>query len=43
MTGGWELTPVAIAEAMAFSQSQFGNQPTEADYDNIPTAVGMLS
>ncbi len=39
MTGGWELTPVAIAEAMAFSQSQFGNQPTEADYDNIPTAV----
>lgn len=39
MTGGWELTPVAIAEAMAFSQTQFGQQPTLADYDNIPTAV----
>ena len=39
MTGGEELTPVAIAEAMAFSQSQFGNQPSTMDYDCIPTAV----
>ncbi len=39
MTGGWELTPVAIGEAMAFAQTQFGGQPSRMDYDGIPTAV----
>ncbi|MEK9534110.1 MAG: glutathione-disulfide reductase [Halieaceae bacterium] len=39
MTGGWELTPVAIGEAMAFAQTQFGGQPSRMDYDCIPTAV----
>ena len=39
MTGGWELTPVAIGEAMAFSQTQFGGQPQSMDYGCIPTAV----
>ena len=39
MTGGWELTPVAIGEAMAFSQTQFGGQAQTMDYHAIPTAV----
>jgi len=39
MTGGWELTPVAIGEAMAFAQTQFGDTPSTMNYDNIPTAV----
>lgn len=39
MTGGWELTPVAIGEAMAFAQTQFSGQPTKMEYDCIPTAV----
>ena len=39
MTGGWELTPVAIGEAMAFSQTQFGGQTQTMDYRAIPTAV----
>ena len=39
MTGGWELTPVAIAEAMAFAQTQFGGQALTMDYHAIPTAV----
>lgn len=39
MTGGWELTPVAIGEAMAFAQTQFAGQPTKMEYDCIPTAV----
>ncbi len=39
MTGGWELTPVAIGEAMAFTQTQFAGQPTKMEYDCIPTAV----
>ncbi len=34
-----QLTPVAIAEAMAFARTQFLNQPTTMDYDNIATAV----
>lgn len=33
------LTPVAIREGQAFAQSVFGNDPTQADYDLIPTAV----
>jgi len=39
MTGGWELTPVAIGEAMAFAQTQFGGQTLTVDYHAIPTAV----
>ena len=39
MTGGWELTPVAIGEAMAFAQTQFGGQTQTMDYHAIPTAV----
>ena len=39
MTGGWELTPVAIGEAMAFAQTQFGGQAQTMDYHGIPTAV----
>ena len=38
-TGGWELTPVAIEEAMAFAQTQFGDQAQTMDYHAIPTAV----
>ena len=34
-----ELTPVAIAEAMAFAKTLFRGQPTAMDYDCIPTAV----
>jgi len=34
-----QLTPVAIAEAMAFSRTQFMGAPTVMDYDNIATAV----
>lgn len=33
------LTPVAIAEAMAFVDSEYRGRPTSMDYDNIPTAV----
>jgi len=36
------LTPVAIAEARAFVDSQFGGAPTRPNYDNIPTAVFSL-
>ena len=39
MTGGWELTPVAIGEAMAFAQTQFSGQVQMMDYHAIPTAV----
>jgi glutathione reductase (NADPH) len=39
MTGGPQLTPVAIAQAMAFAQSQFGHHKNTMDYDFIPTAV----
>ncbi len=34
-----QLTPVAIAEGMAFAKTHFGGQPTAVDYDTIPTAV----
>jgi glutathione reductase (NADPH) len=34
-----QLTPVAIAEAMAFARTQFQGQPTTMDYGAIPTAV----
>tara|TARA_R100001509_G_scaffold35582_1_gene18851 strand:+ start:463 stop:1899 length:1437 start_codon:yes stop_codon:yes gene_type:complete len=39
VTGGMELTPVALAEGMAFARREFGGQEAEVDYDFIPTAV----
>ncbi len=39
MTGGPQLTPVAIAEAMAFAYEQFSDTPKPVDYNMIPTAV----
>ncbi|XOV88630.1 MAG: glutathione-disulfide reductase [Pseudomonadota bacterium] len=39
VTHRWQLTPVAIAEAMAFARTQFLGQPTRMDYEFIPTAV----
>jgi glutathione reductase (NADPH) len=34
-----QLTPVAIAEAMAFASTQFKGEPKVMDYDGIATAV----
>lgn len=43
VVGGLELTPVALAEAMALVDHLFGPEPGQParrmDYDNIPTAV----
>ncbi len=39
VTGGMELTPVALAEGMAFARRQFGSMEAQVDYDFIPTAV----
>jgi glutathione reductase (NADPH) len=39
VTGGMELTPVALAEGMAFARRQFGGMEYDVDYDFIPTAV----
>jgi glutathione reductase (NADPH) len=39
VTGGLELTPVALAEGMAFARRQFGDQSQQVDYDFIPTVV----
>ena len=39
VTGGMELTPVALAEGMAFARRQFGGLEYAVDYDFIPTAV----
>jgi glutathione reductase (NADPH) len=39
VTGGFELTPVALAEGMAFARRQFGKLSPEVDYEFIPTAV----
>jgi glutathione reductase (NADPH) len=39
VTGGMELTPVALAEGMAFARRQFGGMEYAVDYDFIPTAV----
>ena len=39
MTGGPQLTPVAIAQAMAFAHTQFGGDAKVMDYTYIPTAV----
>lgn len=39
VTGGMELTPVALEEGMAFAKTHYNNQPTIVDYNTIPTAV----
>jgi glutathione reductase (NADPH) len=39
VTGGMELTPVALAEGMAFARRQFGKIENNVDYEFIPTAV----
>lgn len=39
MTGGPQLTPVAIEQAMAFAQTQFGDAEKVMEYSFIPTAV----
>lgn len=39
VTGGMELTPVALAEGMAFARNEFGGLEQSVDYDFIPTAV----
>ncbi len=39
VTGGIELTPVALAEGMAFARRNFGDLEQQVDYDFIPTAV----
>lgn len=39
LIGGPQLTPVALAEGMAFARAQFGGQEPSVDYDFIPTAV----
>ena len=37
--GGMELTPVALAEGMAFARKQFGPKGVPVGYDFIPSAV----
>lgn len=37
--GGMELTPVALAEGMAFARREFGSRQAPVDYEFIPTAV----
>lgn len=39
MIGGPQLTPVALAEGMAFAHNEFGKGWPDIDYDFIPTAV----
>ena len=39
VTGGMELTPVALAEGMAFANTWYNDQPVKVDYETIPTAV----
>lgn len=39
VTGGMELTPVALAEGMAFARREFGGPEHVVDYEYIPTAV----
>ena len=39
MTGGIELTPVALAEGMSFARREFGGLENAVDYEFIPTAV----
>lgn len=37
--GGMELTPIALAEGMAFARREFGDPGQEVDHDFVPTAV----
>ena len=39
LIGGPQLTPVALAQGMAFAKTQFGEQPANVDYEYIPSAV----
>ncbi len=39
VVGRMELTPVALAEGMAFARRQFGGLENAVDYEFIPTAV----
>ncbi|WP_440978340.1 glutathione-disulfide reductase [Sphingomonas pseudosanguinis] len=39
VTNRVQLTPVAIREGQAFSDTVYGNKPTRVDYDCIPAAV----
>ena len=39
VTGGLELTPVALAEGMAFARREFGESYASVDYEFVPTAV----
>jgi len=39
VTNRLNLTPVAIREGHAFSDTVFGNMPWNADHDHVPTAV----
>lgn len=39
LTGGPQLTPVALEEGMAFAHREFGEGATAVDYDFVPTAV----
>ncbi|PIE38138.1 MAG: glutathione-disulfide reductase [Gammaproteobacteria bacterium] len=39
LIGGMELTPVALAEGMAFARREFGDWEKPVAYDFIPTAV----
>ncbi|MFN3242885.1 MAG: glutathione-disulfide reductase [Planctomycetota bacterium] len=39
VTGGMELTPVALAEGMAFARKQFGGVDRPVEYEFVPSAV----
>jgi len=39
VTNRLNLTPVATSEGMALAKTLFGNTPTPADHENVPTAV----
>lgn len=39
VTGGVELTPVALAEGMAFARKQYGKMDRPVEYEFIPSAV----
>ena len=39
VTGGMELTPLALAEGMAFARCQFGGSEQHVDYEFVPTTV----
>lgn len=39
ITAGMDLTPVALAEGMAFAKTLYNHEATTVDYNTIPTAV----